>query len=204
MVVELGSVLGKKLSELGIIKKNGGAILVPAKDAEAGKMAEGDWIYLSYIYNYGLTRPGPGRREPFAHIALQIVMADEEVIGLGINEAVVHVLYATAQWGKDDFTVPPSVGMKDWADAENWKCELKENCLWEFSYDPIDNSSERGWAFSVPLATLNTEEDLLDQIVNPIAGLLQDQPVAEAMRTASQVLRFEGDATQCKRIKPSE
>lgn len=154
------------------------------------------WIYESYIYQYALYLKN--KRKPTAYIALQIKLADEAEMSIVGREPLAYILFSgKGEWEYDEFTL---AGAMD----DGWK--LNSQWLWEwFDTDKGETSdrpwSNAQWAFLLPLTSLNTEDDLKNQIVSPAVALLKGEPPEKAFRSADKVLRFRLNGEEVLTIK---
>jgi len=200
MMGELYERLQEQLGQAGLVKNIGGVTYVNKKDEET---TDNDgWIYYRYAYKYSLTPNGPGRRSPFGWLTFEIVMADEDAPSFGIEESFVNILYDKEAWEINAFSLPPRSTIKYWAESDEvddsyYRCSLEYERLWEFTWDEMEQPC---WAFSVPLAALNSIDDLDNQIVTPVVELLRGEPAEKAMVKADKVMRFQGDCHECRRI----
>ncbi len=207
MAGELEKLFQEHLFDAGIVRSPGG---ISYGDGENdSSMDPGGWVYWRWAYTYGLTKQGPGKRKPFGWLTIEIVMAEEEAISCGIEEAFVNVLFAEDAWSAGEFVFPPSGTLNYLKESEededsNYQCEILNQGVWWFSWDGIEQPC---WVFSVPLAALNSIEDLTKQIVVPVVGLLNINStdpdmnkVEKAIRNADKLMRFKGGNDNCSRI----
>ena len=201
MMDELQERLEKLLSEAGLVKANRGFVYADKEDQEL--LDPGEYVCEKYTYTYELISKGPGARKPFGYLTFEVVMADEDVSSVGIDESFVNILYGDEVWTIDEFYFPPINTVKRWEEQEedggeyHYGCSLRYERLWEFRWDEM---GQPWWAFSVPLAVLNSVDDLDKQIVIPVVKLLEGEPTEKAMAAADRVLRFEGDCHECRRV----
>ncbi len=120
----------------------------------------GSWMIKSYLEDIALLK---GRsQKPYAHVAVQIVLNDDDEAKIQGWEPSLYVIYGL---GEDAFD------LKDFrlsfAKANKW--ELDGNRLWRWKKE-----GEEGWAFVLPLVKLDFEKTLIEQVVEPVKKLLQD------------------------------
>ncbi len=193
MMEELQDTLQSSLGEEGLVKLNVGIKL--SDEEEAYRNDPMNWLCQAYLYQYKLIKNG---RSPFGYLGIQVCLGDEDLHAVGIDEAVVHVMFAESEWGVDQFGLPP-MAMVDTC-GSTLHVHLEADKLWRLIWESEESDPETAWVFSVPLAGLNTVDDLKNQIVHPVAALLKDTPVDQALSKGDKIMRFSGDAESCRRI----
>jgi len=192
MMTEMGGQLQEVLEMKNIVRPAGIQFVVDEEGTRERK-DENEWLCQAYVSLFRLIKKG---KTVLGHLGFQFCLGDEDLRTVGIDEAVVHIMFAKSVWAVDDFGLPPATYMDEWGDG--WSVSLESDRLWRFHYKE-DDYEESAWAFTVPLAELNTVEDLKNQIVLPVAALLQDTSVDQALATGGKILRFTGDAESCRR-----
>ena len=136
----------------------------------------GGWMIKSYLKDIAMLK-GKSRK-PYAHIAVQIALYDE-------NEAQIQgwepSLYVRYESGEDGF----ELGAFWLSKILEEKCQLDGECLWRWQ-----DEDETGWGFVLPLVNLNCEEDLIRQIVEPVKKLIAGNTPSDAFPSDSVALRF--------------
>lgn len=145
-------------------------------DSENEQYSEGGWLLESYLWDIALFE---GKRQrPSAHVAVQIVLYDENEEQIPGWEPSVYIMYGS---GEGEFNLESFWFCNAFEEA--W--ELAGERLWRWKDD-----GEEGWGFALPLVKLNSKEDLVLQIVEPVRKLIESNNPAEAFPTDSVAFRF--------------
>lgn len=170
--------LAPRLSGNKIIRSNG---LYEGRDYT--DWSHGAWIRRVYGQSYDLYQPK--KQNPFSNIAFDVRLAPSRDGFPNQKEPIVSVVYAGSEdsvgkdykwnWGIDDTST-----MSLFANGylQSWDVDL-DNYSWK----------EHAWAFSVPLVSLNSQEDLRTAIIDPIAFILRDE-FEEAFPKNTKALKF--------------
>ena len=145
----------------------------------------GEWLLQTFLFNVALF---VGRKtKPSGHIAIQIVLYNENEIEISGWEPSLYVMYEA-----DDRAI--EIGSFFLSEILEEGCTLDNNRLWRW---------DEGWGFVVPLVKLNSEEDLARQIVEPVKKLFNNIEAASAFPADSIAFHFEIDGdTLC--VKEAE
>jgi hypothetical protein len=142
-----------------------------------GEYSEGGWIYKSYLWNIALQK---GRsKKPHAHIAIQVVLYDEDELQISGWEPSLYIMYGP---GEEAFNLEDSLWLSS-AKKDGWN--LDGNRLWRWKEE-----DEEGWGFVLSLVKLNSEEALEEQIVEPVKKLLERFAPSDPFPSNSVAFRF--------------
>lgn len=139
----------------------------------------GCWMIKSYLKDIAMFKGN--KKKPYAHLAIQFVLYNEDEVQIYGWEPSIYVMYGL---GEDSF---------DLDEESFWLCNMIEEGskidgerLWRW---------EDGWGFVIPLVKLNCEEDLVHQIVEPVKKLIDENNPATAFPKDSVAFKFvhEGD-----------
>ncbi|MBU4491205.1 MAG: hypothetical protein KKD69_01950 [Euryarchaeota archaeon] len=147
---------------------------------DEGVNSAGDWMFKSYFWDIALLR-GKSKK-PYAHVAIQIVLYDEEEVQIQGWEPSIYIMYAT---GEGEFELESfCFRFSKLLDAE---CHLDGDRLWRWEEEAEEDDS---WMFSIPLVKMNCEEDLVQQIVEPVKKLIAGNTPHDAFPSDSVAFRF--------------
>lgn len=149
-----------------------------------GVNSAGDWIIKSYFWDVALLR-GKSKK-PYAHVAIQIVLYDDEEVQIQGWEPSIYIVYAP---GEDEFDLESFCFRFSKLDAG---CHLDGGLLWRWGEEAEEDDA---WIFSIPLVKMNCEKDLVQQIVQPVKRLIDGETPSQAFPDDSVAFRFtqEGD-----------
>lgn len=136
----------------------------------------GGWMIKSYLIDIAVYK-GKSRK-PYAHIAVRIVLYDEDETLIPGWEPSLYVMYGS---GKYEFALD-SFWLSKVLEEE---CQLDSEHLWRWQ-----DEGEPGWGFVLPLVKLNCEEDLVQQIVEPVKKLIAGNTLSDAFPSDSVAFRF--------------
>jgi hypothetical protein len=150
-----------------------------------GVNSAGDWIIKSYFWDVALLR-GKSKK-PYAHVAIQIVLYDEEEVQIQGWEPSIYIVYAP---GEDEFELESFCFRFSKLIDED--CHLDGDRLWRWKEKAEEDDS---WIFSLPIVKMSCEEDLVRQIVEPVKRLIAGETPSQAFPSDSVAFRFtyEGD-----------
>ncbi|MCX5831363.1 MAG: hypothetical protein NT140_05680 [Deltaproteobacteria bacterium] len=142
--------------------------------------SEGDWIYKSYLWDIALFKIKRGKKtkQPFAHIAIKVVLYDEDECKDSKWEPSLYISYGT---GEIAFDLESSL----WLSPKKKGWDLDGNKLWNWKEE-----DEQGWGFVLPLVKLNFEETLVEQIIKPVKKLFDGTASADAFPSDNDGLAF--------------
>lgn len=144
-----------------------------------GVNSAGEWMLTSYFWDYALLK-GKSKK-PYTHVAIQIVLYDEEEVQIQGWEPSIYIMYAP---GQDAFDLESFCFR--FSNLLDEGCHLDGDCLWRWEEFEEDDS----WMFSVPLVKMNCEEDLVQQIVEPVKKLIAGNIQSDAFPSDSVAFRF--------------
>ena len=167
-------ILGEKLIEALTNEKEKKSAVDWSEDGNYGKEA---WIYKSYLCDIALLQGKSPK--PYAHIAVQIVLYDEDEAQIQAWEPSLYIMYGP---GEEAFTLEDSLWLSS---AKEDKWHLDGNRLWRWKEDDGEC-----WGFVLPLVKLNSEEDLVEQVVVPVKKLLEGLAPSDAFSLNSVAFQF--------------
>lgn len=180
----------KLIDTLGDEKKK---VRVDADWADKSIRSAGNWLITSYFWDIALLK---GRsNKPYAHLAIQVMLYNEdEEFRIQGWEPSIYVMYAP---GEDEFE----------SDSNRLHRMLEENArldedrLWRWKEFEENDS----WLFALPLVKINCEDDLVQQIVQPVKRLIAGETASEAFPSDSVAFHFaqEGDTLRILADNPS-
>jgi hypothetical protein len=137
----------------------------------------GGWMIKSYLQDIAMLKGK--KQKPYAHIAIQIALYDENEAQIQGWEPSLYVMYGSGEdgFGLGSFWLSKILEEKGQLDSSER--------LWSWK-----DEDEEGWAFVLPLVKLNREEDLVQQIVEPVKKLIADKTRSDAFPSNSVALRF--------------
>jgi len=142
--------------------------------------SSGGWIIKTYLWDIALLQ---GRsKKPYAHLAVQIMLYDEEECNIRGFQPAIYIMYTP---GEDEFD-EDSVRISRLLSED---CHLDGEHLWR--WDEIDKDDS--WMFAVPLVQMQNEEILMKQIVEPVKKLLNSQSPSIAFAGESMAFKFSID-----------
>ncbi len=140
----------------------------------------GNWMIKSYFYDIALFK-GKSKK-PYTHLAIQIVLYDEEEVQIQGWEPSIYIMYCP---GEDEFDLESfCFRFSNLLDEE---CHLDGERLWRWAEESEEDDS---WMFSVPLVKMNCEEDLVQQIVGPVKKLIAGNTPHDTFPSDSVAFRF--------------
>lgn len=144
-----------------------------------GENSYGDWMIKSYFWDIALIKEKKGKnKKPYAHVAIKIVLYDEDEQQISGWEPSLYVLYGLGEEAFDVNSLLLSSAKED-----GWN--LDGNRLWRFKEDDED-----GWGFVLPLVKMDSEKALVEQIIEPVKKLLGDLPPSDPFPSNSVAFRF--------------
>lgn len=179
--------LSEELYKSGRIKYDG---IVEGKYSINGS----DWIQSEFISNYKLYKPY-SRSNHFAQIAFHCILIPDYRFP-HLEEPLLSICYSThSEWS--DF---------QWSWDENDDDELQISANGKLmTWDRDENSEwkEGEWAFSLPLISLTSVDDIKNQIFTPILNILSGQ-VDNAFPENSPVISFKISEKEEKSFIPRD
>jgi hypothetical protein len=149
-----------------------------------GVNSAGNWMIKSYFWDIALLK-GKSKK-PYAHVAIQIVLYDEDEVQIQGWEPAIYIMYVPgeAEFDLESFCFWLSKLLDE-------GCHMDGDLLWRWEEFEEDDS----WMFSVPLVKMNCEEDLVQQIVEPVKKLITGGAPSHAFSSDSVAFHFthEGD-----------
>ncbi|MHB8762644.1 MAG: hypothetical protein ACYC6J_09755 [Coriobacteriia bacterium] len=156
-----------------------------------------DWdgtedVTTGYICDYGIYLGK--RRKPSAHLAFQVLLADEDEAKVCGDVPLLYVLFRATDDKWKTLAFSSDAVHKGYRPDR----EVGRLLQWpEESGSPGDGLARNGqaWGFVLPLVVLNNPEDLDREILTPTVRLLEGEKPSRAFRDAREVLCFvvEGD-----------
>jgi len=145
-----------------------------------GENSDGNWMIKSFFWDIALIKEEKRKnKKPYAHIAIKIVLYDEDELQISGWEPSLYIMYGP---GEEAFNFEDSLWLSSAKDDE-WN--LDGNRLWRFKEDDED-----GWGFVLPLVKMDSEKALVEQIIEPVKKLLGDLPPSDPFPSNSVAFRF--------------
>lgn len=171
----LMDVLGKEfIEELKTCK----GVVRAKKDVDNSEDDTEGWLCTSWIQDFGLYESR--KQKPSRHVAVQVVLYDENEAQVPGWEPALYVMYGI---GEEAFVLTDcrlSSVIKE-------KGRLVGERLWHWE---ASDEYDETWAFTLPLVKLNSEKDLIQQIVEPVKKLIDGEDPVGAFPTDSVAFRF--------------
>ena len=130
-----------------------------------------DWVNTDTFHNFNIYKKGA--KKPSAHLAFQIKLCNQKEAAIVGQQPLFYVLFSSGDnWSIDEFLLHKAV-------SEGF--DLEYGFVWR-RYDENEEhtksqlwSEEAEFAFVLPLVALNTPEDLMDLVVDPICSLMTNE-----------------------------
>ncbi len=144
------------------------------------------WVCLDTVVNFGITWVDDDEQSGW--LAIQFSLLPDVDQFPGAAEPLLHILYTTTAngWGADNFKW-------DWKDDSFLYLEFNKLQTWvdeKGDKTPLSSLWEKEWAFSVPLTSINTTEDLRTQLIEPIIAIFSNEDIKGAFSRADKLLKF--------------
>lgn len=171
--------LEEKLKKISYIKK-----------VDLGKSElvedEGQWITTSYLKNLEIFNNKA--RKPTSHIALMVVLYDEKEININGWEPSLYIMFSD---DRDQFNEGWLIS--DMLEDDDFRQSKKDQRLWcRYNDEGADDYSE--WLYVVPLVKINAEEDIINELVEPVIKILEKDFDKQIFNEGSSVFNYDGSA----------
>lgn len=147
---------------------------------------EGGWFLQAYLFNLHIYE---GKRKTASgSIAVQIILYDEDDIEIPGWEPSLSVMYQPGD-------VAFEIGNFSLSNL------LEEGCALEESNRMLWRCEAGWWGFAVPLVKLNSEEDIVLQVIEPVKKLYDNIEAANAFPDDSIAFQFKIDGDMLRIIE---
>ena len=142
--------------------------------------SSGGWMIKTYLWD--IARFQGKSKKPYAHLAVQIMLYDEEESRIRGFEPSIYIMYSP---GEEEFG----------EESIRLSCMIEENArldgdrLWRWKEFEVDDS----WMFAVPLVKMQNEEALMEQVVEPVKKLLAKEKPIIVFAGDSMAFKFSFD-----------
>lgn len=153
---------------------------------EEDQNATGDWVCVAWLLQWGLKPKGKGKKSYIGNLSVQIVMWTEdgfqdpcgciprvEIAYMCTDDEMNPSYYEAGTW------LPRDDNWSDWSVSDERKCLMHSKTQKPRFGAKWDES--RDWIFVVPLFSLNSIQDIDQNIIEPVVKLLGGTATHDAL-----------------------
>ena len=144
---------------------------------------DGSWITTSYLKNLEIFTHKA--RKPTSHIALNVVLYDEKEVNIKGWEPSIYIMFS-------DDREPFEEGwlVNDMLEDDEFRQSKKDQRLWcTYNAEGADDYSE--WLYVVPLVKINSVEDIINELVEPVRKVLEEDIDKQIFNEGSSVFKYD-------------